>query len=490
MTATAPMATSPDDRRPSPALARAARIVLMAAVAITVARAEAATLIRGDSGNTPIADPGWPSGAAPIFNHESRIAWWEGPPFGGGQWHAECRGEAKTFNAILADFAKLDVKNKKVVVHDGVGESFWLNPNREPAKKAAAKMDWSFTVWQPGHWERMSRMPADLNPTDKADVDKGPPARVDVYAGGNIKWADVTVPKGLDVDDQRLEAHGFQASDGTVLEGRVFDLATKAAIPSATMRLELIEPQQKGGYKHTTKGSATGDAQGRWVQKNAPAGWYRLVVEADGYVPRIAGHARFDGQPLWQSYATGLAKPAAVSGRVTDADGKPLADVEVQLGNVESDNAHYESPDEYTTKTDADGRFLLKAVPTGRATVWVRKPGYTRPGLGPTIPTPKEGVALTMMKSATLRVTVTFAAGKARPAGYMVSLEPEGGAKIGSWGGSGDINAKNQMLFEHVPPGRYVIKGRPNPGSDNEETAPVTVTLRGGETTELKLDAK
>src|SRR5688572_14975358 len=46
-------------------------------------------LIRGGEGNSPVADPGWPAGAAAIFNSSARIAWWEGPPFGGGQWHAE-----------------------------------------------------------------------------------------------------------------------------------------------------------------------------------------------------------------------------------------------------------------------------------------------------------------------------------------------------------------------------------------------------------------
>ena len=71
-----------------------------------------------------------PEGAAAIFNHPGRVAWWEGPPFGGGQWHAECRGDAKALNAVLADFAKLDVKIKRVVVHDGTGHSFWLAPNQ------------------------------------------------------------------------------------------------------------------------------------------------------------------------------------------------------------------------------------------------------------------------------------------------------------------------------------------------------------------------
>ena len=151
-------------------------------------------MITGGEGNSPIRDPGWPDGAAAIFNTPSRIAYWEGPPFGGGQWHAECRGDAKALSAVLADFAKLGVQAKRVVVHDGVGRSFWLNPNDEPAKRAAAKMDWSFMVWQPANWERLRKLPADLNPTDPDDAGAGPPSQIDVYTGGNVKWADVVVP--------------------------------------------------------------------------------------------------------------------------------------------------------------------------------------------------------------------------------------------------------------------------------------------------------
>jgi hypothetical protein len=116
-----------------------------------------------------------------------KLPYWEGPPFGGGQSHAECRGDAKAFNAVLVAFAKLDVKRKRVVVHDGVGNSFWLNPNREATKKADARMDWIFMVWQSANWDRLRKLPAELNPTDANDADKGPPAQIDVYAGGSIR---------------------------------------------------------------------------------------------------------------------------------------------------------------------------------------------------------------------------------------------------------------------------------------------------------------
>src|SRR5690606_5953535 len=124
------------------------------------------------------------------------------------------------------------------------------------------------------------------------------------------------------------------------------------------IRLERVEPQETGGYLYPTVAEAKAGADGRWVLKEAPAGWARVVVEADGFVPRIAGHGRFDEQPRWHPYDSSLTRPAVVSGRVTDEAGTPLADVEVSLGNVApASGGRYESPVDYAARTDAEGRF-------------------------------------------------------------------------------------------------------------------------------------
>lgn len=461
-------------------------LLALAMALILVPRAVA--LITGGEGNAPIADPGWPKGAAAIFNNKARIAWWEGPPFGGGQWHAECRGDAKALSAVLADFARLDVKTRRVIVHDGVGHSFWLNPNHEPAKEAAAKMDWMFMVWQPASWERLRKLPGDLNPTATRDADTGPPAQIDVYSGGNLRWSDVTVPVGLEVSDERLEAHGFTPADGIVLEGKVLDLATKKPI-AAKMQLQRVESQAKGGYHYPIVAETTADAHGRWVLKKAPAGWYRVVIEADGFVPRVAGYAQFDDQARWSSYECGLSRPAPVSGRVTDDAGQSLADVDVQLRDVMSDiGGRYESPHESSFKTDANGRFHADQVPVGRTTIWLSKFGHCRPGLGQPIKTPAENVELVMIKSARLRVRIDFG-GKARPEGYLVQIEPEGGSAVGTWGGSGNIDAHNELSFADIPPGRYILHGQPNPSTGNQQTKPLPIDLKGGRLTEITISA-
>jgi hypothetical protein len=449
----------------------------------------ALALITGGEGNKPIADPGWPKGAAAIFNVAERIAWWEGPPFGGGQWHAECRGDSRAFSRVLAVFAKLDVARRRLVVHDGVGESFWLNMNHEPAKRAAARMDWSLTIWQPASWQRLSKLPASINPVDPEDAKKGPPAVIEVYTGGNVRWSEVVVPAGLEIIDQRLEAHGFAPADGLVLEGKVIDVETKQPV-AARVELQRVEPQAKGGYLYPVVAKAECDAQGRWVLKKAPAGWHRVVAYAEGYVPRIAGYGQFDEQPRWQSYDCGLARSATVSGRVTDESEQPLADVDVRLVNLESGaGGRYESPHEYTLKTDADGRFQAEGLPRGSATIWLHKFGYCRPGLDLVVKTPADGVVLTMMKSARVRVTVDFGPTK-RPGEYLVSVKPAGGEVVGSWGGSGRIDEHDQILFTDVPPEKYVFQGQPNPSSANQQTEPTTVELKGGRALEITLKAK
>ena len=59
-------------------MSRIATGLLLTILAVSAPR-EASALITGGTGNTPLRDPGWPTGAAAIFNHTGRIAWWEGP---------------------------------------------------------------------------------------------------------------------------------------------------------------------------------------------------------------------------------------------------------------------------------------------------------------------------------------------------------------------------------------------------------------------------
>ena len=464
-----------------------ARPLLLALIGLSTQ--PAAALIQGGVGNAPLRDPGWPNGAAAIFNHPSRVSWWEGPPFGGGRWCAECRGDAKALNAVLADFAKMDAKNKRLVLHDGVGYSLWLNLNARPEERPAVRIDWQFTVWVPASWVHLQSLPTRFRPTDCADAQAGPPAQMDVYTGGNVRWSDVTVPPGIVVDDQRLGAHGFQRADGAVVEGNVTDFQSHQPLP-ATIRLENVEPQAKGGYLYKMLSETSADAQGHWVLKNLPPGRHRIVASADGYVSRVAEYLHVADQPGWRTSDYELSRPAIVSGRVCDADGKPLADVSVRLYDVATGMAStYDSPDGYETKSDADGRFRFEQVPIGKARIGLSKSGFCRSGLPKQIVTPSEEVALTMTAAAELHVTAVFDQAD-WPKEYLVEIEPIGRRAIGSWGGSARIDEKNQVSFHNIPPGRYTLEGHPNPTADRQRSEPITVDLEGGKTMDITLRAR
>lgn len=443
-------------------------------------------LITGGEGNEPVNDPGWPTGAAEVFNAESRVAWWEGPPFGGGQWHAECRGDAAKFNKVLAAFAKVDAKTKRLVLHDGVGQSFWLGHNLKEKSADAAKIDWIFMTWQPASWERLRKLPADLAPRDAGE--ESPPAQIDVYTAGNIRWADVKVPEEVKVIDQRLEAHGFKLTDGVVMEGQVTDIATHKPLALATILLEQME-SKADGYHYSVLKKVTTNEQGAWVIKNTPPGRYRLSAQADGYVARVIDYGFSDEQPRWKSYDISLSMPGKITGKVVDDAGEPLADAQVRLGDLKAAASRYEVVVEAKASTGADGTYVLENLPIGTASIWVHKAGYCCPGLGPAIAIPAKDLQLTMLKSAKLKVTVGFGAVK-RPAGYVVRLEPAGGAGVGMWSGSGSINDANQIAFEDVPPGSYVLTGQPNPGGADEQTKPLAIELKSGQSLEIVLTAK
>ena len=263
-------------------------------------------LIEGGEGNTPINDPGWPKGAATIFNHTGRIAWWEGPPFGGGEWHSECKGDAAALNEVLTQFAKIEGPKKRLVVLDGIGYSFWLDPNGTKRGDRKTKIDWSLTVWQADRWKMQKNLPAGMSaiPNDQNE----PIATITVHTA-SLRWSDVKVPAGIELIDNRMEAHGFKLSDGRVIEGKVTNEEGKPL--QAKIRIEELLPKKTGGYEYPVVTTFETDKEGHWSVKNFGEKWCRVIVECEGYATRIAGHVRYDRQPGWEFLATVLAPKAA-----------------------------------------------------------------------------------------------------------------------------------------------------------------------------------
>ncbi len=466
---------------------RSAVVVVVLVGAVGLPLRSALGLILGGTGNQPVNDPGWAAGAAEVFNQPTRLANWEGPPFGGGQWHGEYRGDADDLNAALERFAKIQADVKRVIVREGIGHSFWLNPNRDAAKDDASEIDWTFMVWQQSAWERQKQLPANWRPGDVAGDRDKPPVEMAVYTGGKIKWADVVVPAGVTVVDDRLDAHGFKSEDGAVLEGEITDLANKPL--AARIELQRIEPLPKGGYRYTAVSHTSAITDGHWVLTKVPAGWFRVVASAEGVVPRVIANVRLDGQPGWQSYDAELSPVTAVKGHVVDGAGKALSGVDVRLDDVACKDKTYRTPEDCKMVTDVEGRFHFDLVAAGKTRVWVHKAGHTLRGLGPTVDTPTDDIELKMSSAGKVHAVVDFGSA-ARPQEYIVELTPIGGNVVGSWGGSSQISDRNDVSFNDVPPGRYELVGHPNPSSESENTKAIAVDVKGDETEEVKITAK
>jgi hypothetical protein len=134
-------------------------------------------------GNDPVFDPGWPSGTLKVANSKQRIAWWQGPPFGGGEWHFLYRGTAETFLGFMQAFAGIGSQIRDLVIHDGPYVDPAINGFRPGLD---ARVDWTMTVWEPEKWNHSHRS----QPI--------PPPRMDVYVGGGLlDWNDVHVPAGI-----------------------------------------------------------------------------------------------------------------------------------------------------------------------------------------------------------------------------------------------------------------------------------------------------
>lgn len=444
-------------------------------------------MIEGGEGNKPLRDPGWPDGAAAVFNWQTRVAWWVDPPFGGGRWHAECKGNAEVLNKVLIAFAKIDAPVKRLIVHDGIGYSFWLDPNAERRADRTTKIDWSFTVWQPASWKMQRELPPSISAVGGNATTEPPPPVIEIYAA-SVRWAEVQIPDGIEVIDQRLEAHGYSKEDGRVIEGTIVDAHTGKPV-RASVRVEHIVPKSSGGYDYSVERSIETNQQGHWHFTEFSDQWSRIVAEADGYAPRVIQYVRYDRQPGWEEANTSLNKAAELSGRVVDSEGQPLAGVRIHIRDLtDTTQNSYRTPQDPVAMTQADGSFTVTQLPVGSARLTGHLQGFVGPGLGVETELPADSVELVLAKAASIRISVEFEQPRGG-AGYIVEMIPEGGEKIGSWSGTSNLDAADQVHFKNVPAGRYQVSGRPNPGRSSQRTKPKLVILKGGSDLQVTLQA-
>jgi hypothetical protein len=443
----------------------------------------ASALIIGGEGNDPMQNrEGWPAGAVDVVNQQSRIAWWEGPPFGGGEWHFEYHGDEAALNAALERLAAIKGQRSRLVIYDGKAESMWLRD-----KKPKLSMEWTFVVWEKENYERlfgtnagrfMSRSPQYGQPL--------PPPELTVFMGNGLDWKKIKVPEGIDVVDDRLAAHGYTPEDGAVFEVSVKDLATGKPLPAAELVIErhLSADATNPGEKEVTRAEA--NAEGKITLKGLPREQLTLTVRKPGYVARTLDYVNAN-QILWKRYDVSLSVEHRVTGVVQDEKGKPVPNATVRATEfLTPDDKPYAWLESLSATTDAEGRFTIEGVPAGSARYYANAETFVTVGLGQIIPTSDKPITLKVSGAGKMKVAVT----PPPQGGYIVNVAPEGGEKIGSWGGGSNLGPDGTCEFSHIPPGRYVVYGRPNPGREADKTESVTVDIRPHETAQVMLTAK
>jgi hypothetical protein len=168
-------------------------------------------------GNHPVTDFGWASGSLALANLETRVGYWEGPPFGGGEYHFLYRGDNTAFDAALKKFAAIHAPSLELVVHNGPGSDQFLAMTNAADPNPDGRVDWSFTVWVPANWKNLYNNPKVTFNTNDPNYGKPlPPPRLDVFVGADgLNWSKVILPDNVHVDDRRaLAASGLRTIDG------------------------------------------------------------------------------------------------------------------------------------------------------------------------------------------------------------------------------------------------------------------------------------
>ncbi len=447
----------------------------------------ALALIMSQAGNNPVTDPGWPAGAMAVANLPSRVGYWEGPPFGGGQYEFDYRGDTDALNAALTNFAAIRAPALDIVLHDGPQTNVFLgldNPNSGPS---AARLDWSFTVWIPASFHRLYNNPAQGfllfgfgQPLD--------PPRMDIYVGdGLVDWAKVKMPENVHVRDDRYAAARVKPVGGALVHMDIYDMATGKPVTGVHVTV-IRRTNDTPKLEYATIAEVKGDDSGRVDVAKIPAGWQKMTLEAPGYVSESLGEEYYT-ERTYKELTIQLAKPASVSGTTVDTEGKPLKGVKVQAFRMMGiDGRGYPALTAVEATTDNAGRFELNGLPSGYVVLFASKPGQHFDDVNKIHSVPGENVVLRLTGAGGITVRFSDKSGKPLPTvsgrQVWVSVESATPQETPGWRNSGFADADGKCEFKDVPPGEYRVTTRTNPGDNNpKHTSDRVIHVKAGEST-------
>jgi Carboxypeptidase regulatory-like domain len=183
---------------------------------------------------------------------------------------------------------------------------------------------------------------------------KGSPLVMDYYANDSAPAADAQ----LAIETlRRLKTIG----DFAIVRGQVLDGPASDRKPLAGAR--VIARRTPDGIQFV----ATTDAEGKYEFQPLPSGPYTIAVDPMGpHQPDDSGVDASSGA-CWD-LTLSRSSHARIGGRVTHADGLPVADLGVAL--IRTDGTGY-----LTTETDDDGYFVFDSQEPGEFVVGLNFPG-------------------------------------------------------------------------------------------------------------------
>jgi len=446
------------------------------------------SLITGEHGNRPTEDRGWPIGSVQIANLPSRLGYWEGPPFGGGEYCFLYRcQDTNEFDQALKIFSSIQASELELIIHNGPECSFWLRENNEELSEEENRVDWTFTVWVPDNWNRLFNSPRSYTLSSDHPNFKKPVAapKIDLYigGGGSVVWEDVKVPKNVAVIDKRPSSISAKFAGGGLIRSKVFDMATGQPIVGA--EIVLAKHRDKEGWKELIQGET--DNQGFCQIADIPLGYYEIRVKAKDYVPRKQGGYN-NQRPEYHQFEIGLAHPSYIKGTVVGSVGNPIEGAKVSAINIiGTDGFGYPCVDDKSAITDKHGRFEIRSLPIGLASIMCYAESlHLKNPISEQYPIPSDEIKLTMTGTGTVQGKVVDENGKTLSRKVSVHICSTG-EQIDKWFSTCHCEEDGSFKFTDVPPGEYLVGTNWRLLTEGDKTNAELILVEAGKIYELEI---
>jgi RNA polymerase sigma factor (sigma-70 family) len=254
---------------------------------------------------------------------------------------------------LVADDREQPLAGVEVTLH---GRSGAAGP---PSRERAVLNDWgkeSVITDQAGHWA-FDHLPPDW---DNVHLIVSTPEflKADYVTDANTEGlVGMTRIRKQDLLDERAV---FALHRGIRLSGRVVDESGRPVAGASLVR---------NFDWHEADARTMSATDGTYEILNATTGPLALTIQAPRFAPKVV-HLTVNG-PITDSTIV-LARGSLLHGRVVDEDGNSIENAALEVARDEKWHREFQ----WTTRTDADGRFMWDGAPEQPVALEVAKPGF------------------------------------------------------------------------------------------------------------------